>query len=72
MTTAPITLYTGRPAVYARLAAYWLHKLAEYQYWGRAGGKLRRTCRANHMRNVENAANEARMAALMARSEGAL
>lgn len=67
----PIPLYTGRAAPYARLAAYWLHRLAEYQYWGRAGGKLRRTCRANHMRNVENAANEARMAALMARSEGA-
>jgi len=66
-----IPLYTGRAAPFARLAAYWLHKLASYRYWpGRGTNKLRRTCGANHMRNVEIAAREARNASLMARAEG--
>lgn len=66
-----IPLYTGRAAPFARLAAYWLHKLASYQHWGGRGiPRLRETCRINHMRNVEIAAREARMAVLMAKSEG--
>jgi hypothetical protein len=66
-----IPLYTGRSAPFARLAAYWLHKLASYQHWGGRGiGKLRQTCRINHLRNVEIAASEARNACLMAKSEG--
>lgn len=66
-----VTLYTGRSAPFARVAAYWLHKLASYTYWpGRGAAILRRTCEANHMRNVEIAAREARNASLMARAEG--
>ena len=69
----PIPLYTGRAATYARTAAYWLHKLAEYQFRGGRGiKKLRDTCRLNHLRNVEYAASEARMAAMMAKSEASL
>lgn len=50
-----IPIHTGPAAPYARLAAYWLARLAEWQQMGGDTAKGLALCRENHARCVATA-----------------
>ena len=72
MKISPVTIYTGRAAPYARLAAYWLHRES---MWDGMGGPLQSEgkafCRVRRARNLKLArdTDELNRATFSARNE---